>query len=251
MLQFRVAMTPNFPAAGMRDPVRGSVVRPPPDDASKAAGTLRRLRIDIVSGQLAPGAKLSFGPLTARYRVGLSPLREALCQLVGGGLVTLESQRGFRVAAVSPAELADLVAVRRHIEVHAFGLSIRQGDTAWRAQLQAATARFAHVAAKAGDRRPIDEDWQQLHRAFHFALIGACRSPMLLQFCQQIYDCFDRYRRLAVPAQSFMAGPARDHHELTAAALSGDDARGQLLLQRHLDDIAEVVVANFNPPEES
>jgi len=243
-------MALDFPVAITRDPVRSSgAVRRAGDDASKAAGALRRLRIDIVSGQLAPGTKLSFAALTVRYRVGLSPLREALCQLVGGGLVTLESQRGFRVAAVSAAELADLVAVRRHIEVHAFGLSIRQGDAAWRAQLQEATARFANVAAKAGDRRPIDEDWQQLHRAFHFALIGACRSPMLLQFCQQIYDCCDRYRRLAITAQSFMAGPARDHQELMAAALAGDDARGQHLLQRHLDDIAEVVVANFRPPD--
>ena len=215
------------------------------DARSKAALVLRRLRIDIVAAALRPGQKLSFASLSARYGVGFSPLREALSQLTGSGLVTLESQRGFKVAPVSQAELADLIAVRRHLEVHALGLSVQHGDDRWRSELQAATDAFAQVAAKAGDRRPIDEDWQQLHRGYHFALIGACGSPLLLQFCREIYDRFDRYRRLAVPAQSFMAGPARDHHALTRAALAGETAHAQQQLARHLDDIAEVVAANF------
>ena len=101
---------------------------------------------------------------------------------------------------------------------------------------------------KAGDQRPINEDWQDIHRAYHFALIGAFGSPNLLNFCEQIYDQFDRYRRLAIPVQSFQAGPARDHHEITRAAITGSRATALALLARHIDDIAEVVKVNFALP---
>lgn len=177
--------------------------------------------------------------------MGTSPLREALCHLVGQGLVLLEAQRGFRVAPVSAQDLADVACIRRHAEIHALALSIERGNARWRVQLRAATDRFSSVAAKAGDQRPIDERWEEIHRRFHFALIGACGSPILLRFCKQIYHRFDRYRRIAISVQSMMAGPARDHHEITAAALSGDSPLAQALLARHIEDNTEVILANF------
>jgi DNA-binding GntR family transcriptional regulator len=135
--------------------------------------------------------------------------------------------------------------VRRHIEIYALGLSVERGNEQWRKELSEATSQFTRVAAKVGDSRPIDEDWQIIHRRYHFALIGACDSPTVLDFCKQIYDRFDRYRRIAVPTQSFMAGPARDHQEITEAAVAGQREKAQLLLRRHIADIAEVVLANF------
>jgi len=212
---------------------------------SKALLALKALRRDIVAGVLKPGRKLAFGFLTATYGVGVSPLREALCLLSAERLVVLESQRGFHVARVSLADLQDVIDVRRHVEIHAFGLSVERGDSAWRRSVVEASAEFTRVAGRAGDPRPIDEEWQVMHRRYHFALLGACASPTLLNFCSQIYDRFDRYRRLTIPAQSFMAGPARDHHAITDEAVAGRREDAQALLTRHIDDIAEVVLANF------
>jgi DNA-binding GntR family transcriptional regulator len=168
-----------------------------------------------------------------------------LSQLVGTGLVTLESQRGFRVAPVSRADLQDVVAIRRWAELHALELSTMRGDETWRAQVRTTLDHFIHVAAKAGDPRPINQDWQEIHRRLHFAMIGACNSPTLIRFCAQIYDRFDRYRRIAIPAQAFMAGTAGDHGDIASAALAGEHDKARFLLERHLDDIAEVVMAKF------
>jgi len=212
---------------------------------SLASYTLRRIRTDILSGVLPPGHKLSSAEMVAAYGVGLSPLREALCQLVGSGLVVQESQRGFHVAPVSQADLADVVVSRRWLESHALGLSIAHGGADWRAAVRAALGRFNQVAAQAGDLRPIDPDWQQIHRALHATLISACGSPTLLQFCAHLYDRFDRYRRLTVATQALMASTALDHDDIAGAALAGERDLAVGLLQRHVDEIAEVVVAGF------
>jgi GntR family carbon starvation induced transcriptional regulator len=213
---------------------------------SRASYSLERLRADILSIRLRPGQKLTFDMLTQTYQVGLSPLREALCQLVGHGLVTLESQRGFRVAPVSRADLRDVIACRRWVEPHAIELSSAQGDDRWRAEVKTALAGFEQVAAKAGDQRPINAGWQDIHRRLHFALINACGSATLLHFCSQIYDRFDRYRRIAVLEQGLMAATALDHREIARAALAGEALKASALLEAHIDDIAEVVVTRFD-----
>jgi DNA-binding GntR family transcriptional regulator len=213
--------------------------------ASKAAAVLRLIRGDIVAGRLKPGAKLSFRLLKAKYQTGLSPIREALFQLAGAGLVVLEAQRGFRVASVSPDELAHIAAIRLHLELFALGLAIERGGERWRRRLQDAGRLFARVAAKAGDQRPIDGRWERIHREYHFALIDAWSSPAMQQLCEQLYDKFDRYRRLTIPVQAYMAVPARDHTDITAAALSGQTEKAKALLKRHIDDIVDVMVAEM------
>src|SRR3990172_5019394 len=96
-----------------------AIMNHPFDAASSAArhGTLassvyERLRQDVLTGELLPGHKLRIDALRLRYGVGASPVREALNRLVSEGLVTLEDQKGFRVAPVSLDELRELTHTR-------------------------------------------------------------------------------------------------------------------------------------------
>ena len=48
-------------------------------------------------------------------------------------------------------------------------------------------------AAQRKDNLP---EWERVHRAFHLALMSGCKMPLLLQFCSNLHDLSDRYRRL-------------------------------------------------------
>jgi GntR family carbon starvation induced transcriptional regulator len=220
-------------------------------DGARSIGefALRRLRADILSARLAPGAKLKIRHLSAQYQIGGSPLRDALAQLAGDGLVILESQRGFRVAPVSRADLSDVAEARKRIELLALEMSIEHADEAWRLRVRAAHAGFALVKQKVGDTSPITEDWEQRHRAFHLALLSACGSPILLHFCAQLHDRFDRYRRLALPSRSYMGAIGDDHEVFMEAALAGRREDAVALLARHIDDTSALVTEYFKPPE--
>lgn len=212
---------------------------------------LRRLRTDIVSTHLKPGMKLPFHYLAKRYGVGVSPLRDALSQLAGDGLVILKSQKGFWVAPVSLDDLKDVSNIRARIELMALDLALDHGEPAWHARMRAAYGEFCRVKQRVGDEKPICEDWETRHRAFHLALLSACGSPTLLRFCEQIHDRFHRYRRMALPTKSFMGALGDDHGDMMEAAIKRDKPQALDLLRHHIESSNRLIRDNIkfeSPP---
>lgn len=208
---------------------------------SATSRTYDRLRADILSGTLAPGTKLKIEDLRQRLGTGASPIREALSLLTSDHLVERLDQRGFRVAHVSEANFAELLKTRAWLEERALRESIAAGDREWEESVV-----LAHYHLLRTPRTPADEEqaphaaprssveWERCHRAFHFALLSACGSQILLRFCNQLYDQNIRYRFLS----SRMAYPKRDinreHSAIMRAALDRDaDAAVEALLSHY------------------
>ena len=208
---------------------------------------LKELRTDIISARLRPGTKLTLAALTKIYGIGISPLREALAHLAGSGLVLRESQRGFRVTPVSVEDLRGISTARRLVELAAFEMSLAAMNGSWIRQVSLTHTHFCEASDGVGDERPISEDWERRHRAFHFALLANCKSPALLQLCADLHDRYDRYRRLALPKRSFLGAVDQDHDELMEAAVAGRRSEALLLLGRHIDDTTALIEENFDP----
>jgi DNA-binding GntR family transcriptional regulator len=165
------------------------------DTLSERARAL--VEADIVSGALAPGARLGIAETAARYGVGATPLREALSRLAARGLVDAIGMRGFRVKAVSCEDLADIVRIRTIIECEALRLSMANGGGEWEAGIVASLHRLRHYARL--NPRGLSEgerEFDSLHKTFHTALIAACSSPRILAAHSDFYDQTYRYRRL-------------------------------------------------------
>lgn len=73
----------------------------------------------ILSGELAPGAKLNEVALAERFRVSRGPLREALRLLEESGLIYQEKNRGAFVRVVELSEAAELYEVRAGLDATA------------------------------------------------------------------------------------------------------------------------------------
>lgn len=195
-----------YPATAARVPTRTSEL-------------LGRLHMDLLTGELPAGEPLRMHVLRERYSAGLTPLREALFQLVAEGLVTVEDQRGFRAADVSWADLTDLTEQRVFLESQALRLAIERGDLAWESRVLAAHHRLAGTQMlqdeAGGD---LTEEWVLAHREFHRVLVEACESPRLLRFRELLSDQAERYRRWSIRQE-----PGRDvaseHRALAEAAV--------------------------------
>ena len=65
----------------------------------------RALEAAVVAGELQPGVIYSAPTLAERFHVSATPVREAMLDLVGEGMVEAVRNRGFRVVEVSEADL--------------------------------------------------------------------------------------------------------------------------------------------------
>jgi GntR family transcriptional regulator, carbon starvation induced regulator len=210
-----------------------TVAPEPPTAATLATAICDRIRSDILAGRRKPGGKLRLEALKSEFAVSWSPIREALSRLAAEGLVQAEEQRGYRVAPVSKSQLAEVIRLRTLLESMALQASIERGDDAWEADVLAAHHRLSKLENRRYDS-PLAEQWERWHRTFHEILIRACGMTTLLQFCGQLHDMNDRYRRLFLSAHKFDRDVAGEHRAITEATLSRNAGKACRLLEAHI-----------------
>jgi DNA-binding GntR family transcriptional regulator len=200
-----------------------------------ADGAFQRIRADIIKGALKPGEKLRPDRLSARYGIGLSPVREALSRLASDGLAVAEGQRGFFVAPVSVGELEDVADLRITFSTMALERSIAGGDEAWEAGIVAAYYQLNKLVKqmKAAPATYADE-WERRNRAFHAALEGGCNSPWLLHMCELLYDQSERYRRNFVAYPKIEPRIYEEHRVIMEAALAREAKTACRVLAEHI-----------------
>jgi DNA-binding GntR family transcriptional regulator len=71
---------------------------------------------DLVSGQFAPGTHLTIDALTSRYAVSHMPIREALRQLEGEGILVSIAHRGFKIESITEPYIRNIYDIRVGIE---------------------------------------------------------------------------------------------------------------------------------------
>jgi DNA-binding GntR family transcriptional regulator len=78
----------------------------------------------ILDGSYAPGTQLKELSLAREFNVSQAPIREALRELEGSGLVTSERYRGTRVRGADFEEMRESYELRATLEVRAVELAI-------------------------------------------------------------------------------------------------------------------------------
>lgn len=205
------------------------------EHATLNATVFNRLRQDILAGRLRPGERLRAEILRQRYEVGGSPVREAMMRLEAEGFVTLEENKGFSVAAVSVAHLQDLSRTRVEIEGVALRWSMAKGGVDWESGIVGSMHRLSSVPKTLEPSHERNTDWLRYHREFHWALVAACDSPVLLGIRNRLFDQAERYVALSISAGGEVRDDVTEHKTLMDAVLSRDVDLALALNRRHIE----------------
>jgi len=211
--------------------------------STQASSVYDRLQADILTGKLQPGAKLRLKDLIEQYDTGNSPLREALNRLSANGMVLREENRGFRVPPASNEELAELTRTRCWLEEIALRESIANGGSDWEERIVLAFHWLAR-AARSNDEsaRHTSPKWEEHHSEFHIALISACNSTFLIDFCSELGQRSFRYRNLAEVVEYRDRHELEEHEELQKAALNRDADLAVELLKKHYTITSDILL---------
>ncbi len=187
------------------------------------------LRKRIIKGEFAPGERLKVESLKVLLDSGASPIREALSLLTSDQLVERLDQRGFRVASASAVHFREILMLRCKLDDIAIRGSIEHGQNQWEEDLVLAHHRLEKHSSQE------DELYESLHKAFHTTLLSACGSPILLRFCDQLYDLNIRYRYLAGKSLNYKKrNIAQEHKDILDAVIQRDpDVAAQRLIEHY------------------
>ena len=154
------------------------------------------------------------------------------CDLVNIGLVEFEDQRGYRIAPVTAANLAEITWLRTRLEAMALSDAIANAGIDWESGVLSALHRLTRCEAESPESR---DAWEAAHTAFHLALVSGCGKPMLVDWCEMLLDLNERYRRLFVDPDS-PATPTEGEHSAIAqaAAVLRDNAVAEAALRSHI-----------------
>lgn len=195
----------------------------------------QRLRDDILFAVLRPNDRLTLGPVSERYGASVPTIREVLNRLTSEALVVAEGQKGFRVAPVSAKGLRELAHARLLLEADALRQSIASGGIEWEAAIISAHHKLWSLESKmlAGNEVEVAL-WKQYDREFHFTIISACDSDLILQMHKDVFDKFFRYLALALGFRGKVA--VEEHENIKKHALMRDADAAVSVLTAHIEN---------------
>ncbi len=210
-----------------------SVNTPARAPSTRAEWVDAQLREAILTGELAPGTKLRAEHLAQVLGVSPTPLREAFQRLAGVGLVTIEPQRGARVALIDPIDAIELYDIRLALEPDALRQSVERSDDAHRATVASALAQL-----EAPTTRIIDA--LRAHESFHASLLARCPNQRLIRMIGELHVQCERFQ--VASAISITANTtAADHRGLADAIRRGNADLARDRLARHLTSVRDSI----------
>jgi DNA-binding GntR family transcriptional regulator len=197
---------------------------------------LETLKRTILSGELPAGTRLIQADLAQQLNVSTTPVREALRDLVGIGLIEFDAHRGAVVKGIDLEELLEIYELRRLLEPY----SIRRvAENITDEELDAAEALQRQMDAADDFPSWVDLNWQ-----FHRLLEDAARMKRLQDMVQSVQNLAAIY-----VAHSLQLDPERmaegneEHRALLDALRARDGERAAEVLTQHLNGTLAAVLA--------
>ena len=195
----------------------------------------RRLRAQILVGELAAGSALTEAKVSASFGVARPSAKAAIEQLVSAGLLERTAHRSARVVVIDAAMVRDVYRTRTRLE----SAALRE-LAAGRVAVPVAEAANAEILRMppGPDAATVDPDLR-----FHTALIDGLGSTRTSRMYRSVLDevrlCMAQVQgRRLLDAEAISA----QHAQILDAVAAGDGEHAAALLALHLGSAEERLI---------
>ncbi|WP_194723800.1 GntR family transcriptional regulator [Noviherbaspirillum malthae] len=212
----------------------------PVDRTGLAAAVTKKLRDMIVEGVLTPGTRLNERLLCERLQVSRTPLREAFKTLGSEGLIELLPNKGAVVAQMSADDIRQTFEVMGALEGLSGQLACARITDGEVAEIKA--LHFEMLAAHA--RRDLPA-YYGINHQIHNRINAAAANPVLTATYLQMNARIQSLRFRSNFNQDKWDTAVREHSAMLAALEARDGAQLRALLEQHLQNKLETVLADL------
>jgi DNA-binding GntR family transcriptional regulator len=201
------------------------------------------LRDAILRGVLLGGQPIRQDEVASQFGVSRIPVREALRQLEGEGLVAFRPHRGAMVSELSPEVVQELTEIRIALEGLALRLAIPK--------MTESDLRAAEEILDQAKREPdLVAQWGEFNWRFHSALYAPAQRPHLQGMIKTLHTNYERYLRVYVLVLGYEERGQEEHHELLARCERRDVEGAVELLERHVRNVSDMLLRHLRDDEE-
>lgn len=201
------------------------------------------LREAIVTGELAPGARLVEEELSQRLQVSTTPVREAFHWLERDGLVSRAPFRGTYVRVIDADEVRAVYEVRIALETMAIRLAcerIRPDEIQMLARIQ-----------EEGYQRIASRDFKEYasyNERFHDVILTASRNEMLRKLMAQVRHLVRWFATMTVQVPGQPERASQEHQLMIEALRDRDPGRAVTLMEQHLTRALQQLLEAYSLP---
>lgn len=186
------------------------------------------IRQAILDLRHPPGSLLSENQLAEELGISRTPIREALRELAGSGLVRILPRRGVVVAEPTVKDILEVYQLREQLECFAVETAAQRMTAQDAAALQH-DHETALAEMKAGRLKAAYDASVRLHEH----VIGMAANDRLAGFMTQLSDQVHRFGLLTL-RHGRAEDALREHGEIIAALIGGDAAAARARMAAHL-----------------
>lgn len=188
----------------------------------------------VFRGEFKVGDRLTETFLSEKFGISRTPVREALLELKGLGLVDVRRNRGAIFSGFSAVRLSEIYEVRRLLEVEATRLSTSRIDRHVLHDLLEET-RQLHDANQ-------DDQYWALDRRIHTAIAQSCGNQTLAHEIERFSKLVQAIR-VTVGARAHVQQETTEQHlEILTAITTGDPEAAADAMRRHLEAAEKAAV---------
>lgn len=174
-----------------------------------------QLRSDILLGRFPSGTRLQQSELAKRYGVSITPIREALRDLVAEGLIDFGAFSGAVVHTPTVAELRYIYEVRAQLFPMAVESAIANITSSELAEADQLVVSMAEPST-------TPEAWVMQNRRLHRILDGAIENVHLVAILNRLADISALYVYVSDQGQGRRPEAHEEHRALIDAYRQGD-----------------------------
>jgi DNA-binding GntR family transcriptional regulator len=199
-------------------------------DTSSLRDKARRvIWASIVSGEIQAGKIYPVAHFADRLGVSATPIREALFDLTGTGVLEVIRNKGFRVPVLTDRELDDLLDLRLLLERPAV-VRVAEANTLGDPTKLRQLADTILKLARAGDV----SGFLSADRTFHGELLQRAGNPRLTEIVMNLRDQTRLYGLAHLAESGELLQSARIHKDILEALERRDASAADRLMHRHL-----------------
>ncbi|GAA1821032.1 GntR family transcriptional regulator [Nesterenkonia flava] len=211
---------------------------------SKAAAAYTSLRRSILTGELAPGQRVTLKELSELLGMSLTPVREALSRLVSEGYAVHDPHHGTFIAEQTAERIEQIYRLRGVLEPMAVRLAAERIAGLPEAELEGAAQLRDLLDRSASLTDPVART--ELNVELHFALYRLSDDPLLLGFIEQLWAGMPYpSQRIYLDASQGEASRA-EHQRVVEAVLAGDPDAADDEMSQHIERGREAALRRFH-----